>query len=268
MTRWVVTALTAVVVGARAETIRVPEMAGSVQAAVDKASDGDTIDIGRGVFRGGVNLRGKAILLRGRYGAEFTSLLGGDAVLRCTTNEGPGTVIEGLTIAGGAGVIDDDGVRRGGGLYIDGASPRIRMCIVVGNAADRGPAAWIRGGHPVFEDCWFHDNVSPDTDGVVCEGVSPRFIRCGFHEDGVQWADAPPVDIRSDCEAPGGACCLDDHCVQTTRQACDDAGGFWHEDAACGSGVCPQPCGGDTNADRRVNHTDLLRVLDGWGMCP
>ena len=255
-------------VAVRAETIRVPEDAGSVQTAIDLAKDGDTVELGKGVFVGGVTLRGKAITLRGRDGAEFTSLLGGAGVIRCVNGEGPGTVIEGLTIAGGTGVIGGDGVRRGGGLHIDGASPRVCLCLIVGNTADRGPGAWIRGGHPVFEDCWIHDNISPQTDGVVCEGVAPRFIRCGFHVDGVQWSDAPPVDIRADCASPGGACCMGNWCVQTTHMACDDAGGFWHEDAACGSGVCPQPCAGDTNADRRVNHTDLMRVLDGWGMCP
>ena len=258
----------AVVVDVRAETIRVPEEVASVQAAVHAAVDGDVVELARGVHRGGVDLLGKAITIRGRDGAEFTSLLGGAGVLRCMRGEGPATIIEGLTIAGGTGHQCQDGVLRGGGLYLDGASPRIRFCIMVGNSADRGPAAWIRGGQPVFEDCWFHDNISAQTDGVVCEAVAPRFIRCGFHEDGVQWADAPPVDIRADCASPGGACCLGNHCVQTTHMACDDAGGFWHEDAACGSGVCPQPCAGDTNADRRVNHTDLLRVLDGWGMCP
>ncbi len=268
MTRCAVAALVAVVVGVRAETILVPEDVASVQEAINLAVDGDVVELGPGVHRGGVDLRGKAITIRGAAGAEFTSLLGGEGVIRCLSGEGAGTVIEGLTIAGGTGVLGEDGTRRGGGLHVDGASPRIRLCIVVGNTADRGPGAWVRRGQPVFEDCWFHDNLSPHTDGVVCEGVAPRFVRCGFHEDGVQWADAPPVDIRSDCASPGGACCLGGYCVQTTDIACDDAGGRWHADAACGSGVCPAECPGDTNADRRINHTDLLRVLDGWGLCP
>jgi len=249
-------------------TLRVPQDYKSVQAAVDAAPSGGTVLLAKGVHAGPVDLRGKAITLKGEWGAEFTSILGGEGVIRCASGEGPNTRIEGLTIAGGTGLLGEDGVRRGGGLYIDGASPRVRLCLIVGNTADRGPGAWIHGGQPVFEDCWVHDNVSAHTDGIVCDGVAPRFIRCGFHDDGVQWADAPPVDIRSDCEAPGGACCLGNYCVQTTDIACDDAGGFWHAGAACGSGVCPPPCAGDTNADRRVNHTDLIHVLDGWGMCP
>mgnify|MGYP001224672650 CR=1 FL=1 len=86
---------------ARADTIRVPEDVGSVQEAIDMAAEGDIVDIGHGVFAGGLSLRGKAITLRGRDGAEFTSLIGGDGVVRCVKNEGPDTVIEGLTIGGG-----------------------------------------------------------------------------------------------------------------------------------------------------------------------
>ncbi|MDP7071138.1 MAG: hypothetical protein QF561_07300 [Phycisphaerales bacterium] len=264
-------ALVAAVLSMRPEAdtlVRVPQDYTSVQAAVDAVAPGGTVLLAQGVHAGPVNMRGKAITLRGEWGAEFTSIMGGAGVIQCASGEGPETVIEGLTIAGGTGVVGEDGLSRGGGLYVDGASPRIHLCVIVGNTADRGPGAWIHDGAPVMEDCWVHDNISPHTDGIVCEGVAPRFIRCGFHDDGVQWSDAPPVDIRSDCASPGGACCLGNYCVQTTPLACSDAGGLWHADAACDSGVCPQPCGGDTNADRRINHTDLMCVLDGWGMCP
>jgi hypothetical protein len=248
-------------------TIRVPEDYKSVQAAVDAASPGSVVLLAKGVHAGPVDMRGKAITLRGEWGSEYTSLLGGDGVIRCMSGEGPGTVIEGITIAGGKGLVCDDDVRRGGGVYIDGGSPIIRRCMIVGNEADRGAGVWIRGGVPLFEDCWFHDNISEQTDGVVCEGVAPKFIRCGFHEDGVQWADAPVVSIRTDCESPGGACCLGSVCVDTTFEACVAANGHWHETIPCNPTTCPPPCLGDTNTDRRVNHTDLLNVLNNWGMC-
>ncbi len=247
--------------------IRVPEDFKSVQAAVDAAPPGAEVVLAKGVHAGPVDMRGKAITLRGEWGAEFTSLLGGDGVIRCMSGEGPDTMIEGLTIAGGLGWLCKDGLRRGGGLYINGASPIIRRCLIVGNEADRGAGVWLRGGVPLFEDCWFHDNISEQTDGVVCEGVAPKFIRCGFHEDGVQWTDAPVVSIRTDCESPGGACCLGSTCVETTLESCVSANGHWHETIPCSDTICPPACLGDTNADRRVNHTDLLNVLNNWGMC-
>lgn len=263
-------ALLVAVVVVRPETaaiVRVPKDFRSVQAAVDAAEDGGIVILATGVHAGPVDMRGKRITLKGEWGAEFTSILGGNGVIRCVSGEGASTVIEGLTIAGGTGWQGEDGLRRGGGLYIDRASPIIRRCLIVGNEADRGGGVWIRGGVPLFEDCWFHDNISEQTDGVVCEGTAPKFIRCGFHEDGVQWADAPVVSIRTDCESPGGACCLGSVCVETTFEACNAANGRWYETIPCSSSTCPSPCVGDTNTDRRVNHTDLLSVLNNWGMC-
>ncbi|MCH2138784.1 MAG: hypothetical protein MK074_07010 [Phycisphaerales bacterium] len=49
--------------------------------------------------------------------------------------------------------------------------------------------------------------------------------------------------------------------------ACSQAGGSWHEDMACGGGVCPDVCVEDINNDRRVNMTDVLLVIEAWGMC-
>lgn len=101
--------------GLCAEVIRVPEDVSNVQFAINRASEGDIISIAHGVYEGGVDLQGKAVTLRGRDGAEFTSLRGGAGVIRCGRLEGPSTIIEGLTIAGGTGVVGNDGVRRGGG---------------------------------------------------------------------------------------------------------------------------------------------------------
>jgi hypothetical protein len=261
-------AMTAALLMRQGDLIRVPQDHRSVQAAIDAAVDGDTVLLAKGLHDGGINFRGKAITVQGEFGAEFTALRGGSPVIRCDSDEGPDTIIRGLTIVGGRGHVDQDGVTRGGGLWLYESSPRIELCLIVGNSAQLAGAVMVTGGTPVFEDCWFHDNPSTSGgSGIVCDRTAPRFVQCGFHEDGVGWIDAGVVDIRTDCDAPGGACCLEGSCVQTTSMACSDAGGFWHDGAACGSGVCPQPCVGDTNADRRVNHTDLFNVLNSWGMC-
>ncbi|MCH2142635.1 MAG: hypothetical protein MK077_06535 [Phycisphaerales bacterium] len=249
--------------------IQVPQDFPSVQEAVHAASDGDLVLVDQGVFDGGIDLLGKAVTIEGIHGAEFTAIYGGSPVFRCVSSENSNTVLRGLTIVGGRGPIGDDGVSRGGGLWIKGASPRIEQCLIVGNTAELAAAAFVDEGAPVFMDCWFHDNPSnAGGPGVMCDHSRPRFVRCGFHEDGVGWVDASPVDIRSDCEKPGGACCLGEACVQTTMLACQEARGRWHEDATCQSNVCPASCPGDVNRDRRINHTDLLAVLGGWGMCP
>lgn len=248
--------------------IHVPGDAPDPQAGVDMASPGDTVLLASGVHRGPVDLRGKAITLRGED-VEQTVLLGNatSSVICLISGEGHDTVIQDLTIAGGGGTWSEGDIRRGGGLCMEHTSPTIRRCLVVGNTADAGPAIWMDGGAPLLMDCWFHGNEGGGSGAITCNEASPRLLRCGFHGEGIGWWDAPVVSIRSDCDAPGGACCLGEFCVQTTDLACSDAGGFWHQDAACQGGVCPEVCPEDVNHDRRVNLTDMLRVLDAWGMC-
>jgi hypothetical protein len=248
--------------------IHVPGDAPDPQAGVDLAVAGDTVLLAVGVHRGPVDMLGKAITLRGED-VELTVLLGDptSSVLCFVSGEGFDTVVADLTIAGGGGTEGDGGLRHGGGLCMEQASPTVRHCLIVGNTADAGPAVWIDGGAPLFEECWFHGNVGGGAGSITCTDSSPRLLRCGFHGEGIGWWDGPMISVRSDCDVPGGACCLGSHCVQTTAQACSEAGGFWTADAACGSGVCPEVCVEDVNGDRRVNMTDMLLVLDAWGMC-
>ncbi|MCH2135964.1 MAG: hypothetical protein MK101_05210 [Phycisphaerales bacterium] len=260
--------ITSLVLTVSGAIINVPGDAPDPQAGVDLAAPGDTVLLSVGIHHGPVDLRGKAITLRGDS-AEHTLLLGTESssVICLISGETNKTTISDLTIAGGGGTWSEGGIRRGGGLCLDHASPTISRCIIVGNQADVGPAIWMSHGQPLLADCWFHGNEGGGSGAITCHESSPRLLRCGFHGEGIGWWDGPVVSIRADCDAPGGACCLGEFCVQTTSLACLDAGGYWHEDAACGSGVCPQPCPSDVNHDRRVNLTDLLRVLEAWGLC-
>ena len=47
---------------------------------------------------------------------------------------------------------------------------------------------------------------------------------------------------------------------------CADMGGTWlGEGASCDD--CAPTCQGDANADGTVDVFDLLKVIDGWGLC-
>ena len=254
----------------------------TIQDAIDHAVDGDDIVVGPGIYRERINFHGKAITIRSEAGAEQTLLDGaskergvkGGSTVTMTSGEGPGSILRGFAVSGGSGTIecarqDPDSCRTlGGGFYLEGVSPIIEACLILNNAADHGGAVHAREGTPVFRDCWFYLNRSTRGGATInCIESRPRFVTCGFHEDGIQWTEVASINIRSDCGV-GGSCCIRDACIISTRTACEDAGGFWQgEDMPCVSTSCPSPCQEDVNGDRRVNMTDVLRVIDAWGLC-
>ncbi|MBG83832.1 MAG: hypothetical protein CMJ40_04710 [Phycisphaerae bacterium] len=251
----------------------------TIQSAIDQANDGDEIIVAPGIYREQIDLLGKSIVIRGEAGAEHTLIDGGAlpedssnrSVVTMRSGEGPDTRLIGLTIAGGSGTaLNRRGRERdcGGGLLLIGASPFIERCLILNNEADEGGACFSQDGTPVFKDCWFYLNDSGAGSAEIrCLESRPRIIACGFHGDGIQWEDAGVIDIRDDCGV-SGACCVRDDCIMVTMTACVDAGGSWKgENRMCVQGTCPAYCEEDVNGDGRVNMTDVLRVLDAWGMC-
>jgi len=111
----------------------------TIQAAADVAEDGDTVELGSGVYQGQGNRRvstlGKAIVIRtqgrGRQGA-IIDCQGTRRGFIIANGEGPNTVLLGLTIINGSGV-------NGGAVFCStGTSPLIIDCTFSDNAADYG----------------------------------------------------------------------------------------------------------------------------------
>ena len=65
-----------------------------------------------------------------------------------------------------------------------------------------------------------------------------------------------------------GACCVGPSCIEIPQANCDAGGGIWMGDGTtCKSGVCDTPvCPADINGDGYVNVSDLLTVIDQWGL--
>lgn len=120
-----------------ADTIHVPGDYPTIQLAIDAAVDGDEVIIAAGLYVETVDLLGKAIVVRSADGALMTAIrppAKGDVAVRCTSGEGPATVLRGLTMTGA------HTHARAGGLRIDG-SPTIVECRITGNVS-----AWGDGG--------------------------------------------------------------------------------------------------------------------------
>ena len=112
---------------------------GSIQAAIDAAEPGDVVAVGPGTFVEDLDFRGKAIAVVGRGPASLVVGTGGGPVVRFVRGEGPQSVLDSLTITGGAAA-------AGGGILIDGASPTIVRNVITGNrASGQGSGVAIRG---------------------------------------------------------------------------------------------------------------------------
>jgi hypothetical protein len=105
-----------------AATINVPADFPTIQAAIDAALRGDTIQIGPGTYHERLSWTGMSLNLVGVEGASQT-IVDADGQGRCLHFEGPGAgsapvpmVIEGLTFRNGVSPRDDFGA---GGLYIN-----------------------------------------------------------------------------------------------------------------------------------------------------
>jgi len=187
-------AVLALAPAAMARVIRVPEDAPNVAAAVTDAVNGDSIDIASGVWKGGIDLQGKAILLRGQASGR-TVLTGRDAigpVISCLNGEGPGTVLEDLILREGHGqaIPGFPTMTIGGGLLCAGASPTVRNCTFERNVSTlSGGGVYCGGGSsPLFEKCTFSGNQSEKGGAAICVDSSPRFVGCTFEANRATFA--------------------------------------------------------------------------------
>lgn len=183
------------------ETLRVPGQFATIQDAIDAANDGDVVELSIGVFRGegnrDIRLHGKAITIRGEFGPEFSAI---DAEgtpqepyrgFIFDSGETVDTVIEGLTISGGAtlpGAIADP--FNGGGLFFLNSSATVRNCIIDNNQCGCwGGGVYIsgNGAAPVLVNCSISGNLSGDDGGAVFVWNSARvtLVNCNLnHNEG------------------------------------------------------------------------------------
>jgi parallel beta-helix repeat protein len=103
----------------------VPNQYPTIQAAINAASDGDTVLVANGTYYENITLK-DGVQVRGA-GADVTTIDGGRAGSVVTAiGVGPDTVLDGFTITNGGG-------SSGGGIYLEGGSPVITNNVVTQN---------------------------------------------------------------------------------------------------------------------------------------
>jgi hypothetical protein len=169
--------------------INVPGDHGSIQEAIDAATDGDIVLVADGTYTipdaDGIDFNGKAITVRSQNGPEHCTInAGGNGRgFYFHSGEQANSILSGFTITGG---VIDGWSSGGGGMLCDGASPTIENCIIRDNRTEA--TAWGGGGiscvnsaSPTIINCIIDGNSSLDADGgggIYCDNASPIVRNC------------------------------------------------------------------------------------------
>jgi len=202
--------------------LRVPEDYETIQAAIDNASDGDTVLVNEGEYTENIDFGGKNILVASNFILDldeawmfFTIIDGNEegAVVTFRNNETDEAQLIGFTITNGIGH-DLGGTPSGGGIYCANASPILSHLQITQNTAGQGGGIFCETGEPTVTNCTFEENSGPGQSvggGIIClnEG-NARVSNCEFIEN-TTWVGGAVVCVQgsnatfNDCIFRGNA---------------------------------------------------------------
>jgi len=169
---------------------RVPGVYPTIQAAIDDASNGDTIWIADGQYSGegnfDIDFKGKSITVKSENGPQ-------NCIIDCQfkgrgfdfhNGENENSILDGITISNGtAGGF-------GGGIKCTASSPTIINCIITGNTAGEygGGICNSYNSSPILTNCTFSENSAESklsalgSGGGMCNLVNshPILTNCTF----------------------------------------------------------------------------------------
>jgi hypothetical protein len=144
----------------------------SIQAAIDVAGDGDVIMVGAGTFGENINFNGKAIAVVGAGPSSILRGTGTGPVVTFASGEGGDSVLDSFLITGGS-------ADRGGGVYIDGASPTVLRNVIFNNQArEQGSGVYLRLSNAALYNnlVVYNRTGSGDPHSIEIVGSGPRII--------------------------------------------------------------------------------------------
>lgn len=177
--------------------LRVPEDFATIQAAINAASPGDSIDVGPGTYQGTGNValdcNGKDLTIFSRAGRAVTILDGQttNRAIRFVSGETSASVLQGFTILNGRDP------NRGGGILCTGSSaPTVRDCAIVscgvgiGGTEARGAGIYLGDtAAPIFDSCEIRNcsavNPTVAIGGGIFAGVNSQLtlISCQVRDN-------------------------------------------------------------------------------------
>lgn len=175
------------------DTLLVPSEYPSIHDAISASQNGDTVLVSPGEYGGPISFQGKNIVVVSTNGAGATLIrtFPWNHCVSFTGGEDTTAVLEGFTIRNritdGNGLLDQDPVDKGGGIYIYESSPTVRDCIIDDCTAGMGGGIYMNYTSARIISCRISNNelqASPYRGSGIFAGRS--------------WEDIPPLIM--DCE--------------------------------------------------------------------
>jgi len=178
--------LVAVVVGfacqftgaAFGDIIQVPTQYPTIQAGIDAASSGDTVEVAPGTYYENITMKSDVVIQGAGAGDDpsIHSIIDGG---------GTGTVVTAITVDSAAKLdgfkITHGGGGQGGGMYNDESSPTVSNCIFSGNSSGDGGGMKNFRSSPTVTNCTFSGNsATSDGGGMYNDESSPTVTNCTF----------------------------------------------------------------------------------------
>jgi pectin methylesterase-like acyl-CoA thioesterase len=188
----------------------------TIQAALTDLPSGSTVILTDGTYQGSGNrdivFNGKSITLRSQNGNPSACIIDCQGSANDPHRgfyldyaEGPGCVIQGLTVRNGFAV------DKGGGLLTEfGTAPTVRNCVFENcvSALYGGAVYTYYNAHPTFENCVFRNNAAGSYGGAVdfWTNCHPSFTGCIFQDNAAVYGGA--IDIYEGSHPSFQACAI------------------------------------------------------------
>lgn len=195
----------------------------SIQAAIDDARDGDVVRLVAGTWVEDIDFRGKAIAVVGNGPSTVLQGTGAGPVVTFASGETAASVLDSLTITGGAAT-------RGGGILVDGASPTIVRNRVLRNRAHaQGSGIYLAASSAAVFNNLIAQNttfslLSGDAHGIDVQGGAPALVNNTIADgdsNGIILRASPGAEVRNNVIAFNGSRRYDTR----GRGICDFSGG-------------------------------------------
>jgi predicted outer membrane repeat protein len=166
----------------------------NIQAAINSANGGDTINLANGTYTGDgnrdINYNGKSVVVRSADGFPEICVIDCEASdvdrhrgVIFSTREGDGAKLQNVTVRN-AYLLSG----AGAGIYIGKSIPGISGCIIEGCYAFDGAGMFIGNSDPDITDCVFRNNSAANSGGGIRLNVNqPEISGCTFVGNFAVW---------------------------------------------------------------------------------